>query len=1497
LTVHQETKKIALGIKPLWKRRPPGMRLTPSMVSTRLLLSLLVLLAVARVINAATADPESAEEEASAKEGQVRVDAEENKPAEGKPPEKPAEAIPANYGPSEQIHQSTYVADEGHHPDHQSFGDQTKFGKPGSRPSGGYGKSVVPSKLNAGDLSAMDVGIRHLTLKWKMPEENGAIIEGYRVMKKMAGFKGNATVAAQADSETQLAVLIDDLKGGTEYKFTIIALYNHGQKGPESDEFSVKTKFGTPQPPTGVYADNIGLYKMTLHWNAPPDTGGKPILGYRITQQEDAESTGSTVFAPVVTNTGYGEGGPTPCSCKMMWEYTFKGETSNHVGCASTPSKHTAKTWCEVYGGGKCHLKDGGQKTEDGMFWKECDAEKDAVHLATSYTLDTCIPGGHMYSYRVEAINIIGNSRHSRTSDQYKTKYATVPEPPPGLQVKAIDGTSVKLVWKTAADGGRKLSGYRVSAQTDGTGPFEVVSENTFLNEHGDLTNRDTEYVAIGLEGSKKYIFAVQGINDKGNGGTSKSQPISPLPGLPIKLKRAPSVGQVGPTSLQLEWDKAEDGGAPIVGYRILMRTKNTGGFASKVNNTMSTATTMKITGLKMGGISYEFVVQGINSVGIGPRSPSSKAVQTLYSDAIATALSVTEAMESFKQHNTIHKLWELKQTNERSAKTIKQKDVETKRAQESAAKQKQLAQQLQMRLNIEIALANKKLTMERKLGEKNTQLQIDVWHSKRDLVIDKYDKLVKEVKEKAESKITNTQKVAVKKIGKIREDMTGACDKKTATNEQRFQEAMNEKDADMRKAHKDATSKFNDAERLAALRFGDMREQNEKTLQQERLDAKIKLQKQESLLRREISDLISKQPKQLPMEKAATARATAEKVKQMKKMEVVLEGKSGPKIDIKARRAAIAKATELYKETDEKAKVAETKFVKIKSTYDDSKQKQEKARVELQDAEMALKTAQNAAKHGVELGSAQIEGHLGVINLVSLEEKNAAPPAAATAAADPNDPIDAELRNKLLLTLKKAKMKKEAIDKVVKENKENSLKAREEAETLRMSATAMKSKVDEAELQVKAAVEEAKSKIDTNQAAALLKKEIKEHEDEDEAAKHQMAVDAESQIKQIDDGAPVMFEFGDKCPAGSTPGAEDFERMMPEFNNAVIDMIKARNAKAMGALADTPRNKANFLGSCEMQANCIALGGTGQNCNPETMCSAGSVTEKARPCKTCATIYAIRRWRELNFFKMLKCKKGDITCEPTPRAWDLCTKADVDRMSIATTVCHEVHDIGRKPVGKDKWNPDPGEINWGATHCTSCQEGDALEMVHAETETGICRSFGRPDGTANLNAMPSCHTDNNMNVEASSNRQVCTKIYRPAVIFKGSNTQAFMINHNKYAYVTCDVRKEIRCSPDDFTLRSIKARPADGGPKQIVVEKSVCRTNKQVHCRNVCRMKADGTLCKLGEDCKVDNSWTPAFARSISTSEFMGVAHDLSQYDCDPKRCSVEMCSHASLD
>ena len=125
-----------------------------------------------------------------------------------------------------------------------------------------------------------------------------------------------------------------------------------------------------------------------------------------------------------------------------------------------------------------------------------------------------------------------------------------------------------------------------------------------------------------GLVNGMTYTLQVAAVNLFGTGPLSApSNAVTPvgLPGAPSGV-----LAVRGNTSASLTWTApTSDGGSPITGYNVMVRT---GGTLVRTDVLTGTATSTVITGLT-NGTAYNFRVQAVNLLGAGPASASSNTV------------------------------------------------------------------------------------------------------------------------------------------------------------------------------------------------------------------------------------------------------------------------------------------------------------------------------------------------------------------------------------------------------------------------------------------------------------------------------------------------------------------------------------------------------------------------------------------------------------------------------------------------------------------------------------------------------------------------------------------------------------------------------------------------------------------------------------------------------------------------------------------------------
>jgi Ca2+-binding RTX toxin-like protein len=161
-------------------------------------------------------------------------------------------------------------------------------------------------------------------------------------------------------------------------------------------------------------------------------------------------------------------------------------------------------------------------------------------------------------------------------------------------------------------------------AATAGITSYEIVvsSGGAVVSTVTGIPGTATSRVVTALTNGRSYTFAVRAVNGFGAGPLSaQSSPVTPV-GLPGTMA-APNATR-GNQSASLSWTApATNGGSPVTGYRIQVRT---GATVARTVVTSTTATSTVVTGLTNGTV-YNFRVAAVNALGVGPFSASSATV------------------------------------------------------------------------------------------------------------------------------------------------------------------------------------------------------------------------------------------------------------------------------------------------------------------------------------------------------------------------------------------------------------------------------------------------------------------------------------------------------------------------------------------------------------------------------------------------------------------------------------------------------------------------------------------------------------------------------------------------------------------------------------------------------------------------------------------------------------------------------------------------------
>ena len=410
-----------------------------------------------------------------------------------------------------------------------------------------------------------------------------------------------------------------------------------------------------PSAPTGLSANAVSPTQVNLFWNAP---SGFTITGYKIEYKAGSGSyttLATTTGTSTATVTNYAHTGLT-----TGVTYSYKVYAINSVGTSVASSEITITP--TVSSTGTLPASPTGltatpiSPTQANLSWTASAhggypiigykieyrigggpysiLVANTGNTATTYS-HTGMTSGQVYVYRVYAITSFGISEKPSAETTVNLKpasSASAPGAPPGLSATAVSPTQVNLSWSTPSNnGGYQITGYKIEVKK-GSASYSNLVSNT--------GNATTAYSHTGLTTGTTYSYKVYAINSIGTSTASPEASATPTTGS-ISSPPAPPTGVVASpasaTQINLSWSApSNNGGSPIIGYKIEYRQGTSGTYSILVANTASTATTYSHTGLTTGQV-YFYRIYAINSVGASNPSPEASATPTVSSQTAAT--------------------------------------------------------------------------------------------------------------------------------------------------------------------------------------------------------------------------------------------------------------------------------------------------------------------------------------------------------------------------------------------------------------------------------------------------------------------------------------------------------------------------------------------------------------------------------------------------------------------------------------------------------------------------------------------------------------------------------------------------------------------------------------------------------------------------------------------------------------------------------------------
>ncbi len=486
-------------------------------------------------------------------------------------------------------------------------------------------------------LNASANGPTTIVLSWTAPANTGGTaITGYHIEWSSDGTAGWADVIDDTES-TSTTYSDTGLLGGATRHYRVYAINAQGESLPSNtDDATTAAMAATvPSPPGNLSATANGRTAITLSWDAPTNTGGADITGYRVQWSDDQGSSWSDVDpAHMGTTRTYSHTGRSPNT-----RYDYQVYASNSQGESATASSSTSATTEAIMAPDAptaVSVTPSGRTILIVSWTAPADNGGEAI---TGYKIDVSTDGGTNYNplatntrstqtthihrglsagvtrhYQISAINSV-NTGAASTAGMGTTvdgSTNTVPSDPTSLTATASGRTLIVLSWTAPSNnGGSAVSGYKIEWSADGTSNWADLEDDT--------ESTATTFIDRGLSAGSTRHYRVSAINTTNTGTASIPASATTVDGSTNTIPSDPTglnASANGPTTIDLSWTApANTGGTAITGYHIEWSSDGTAGWADVMDDTESTSTTYSDTGL-LGGATRHYRVYAINAQG-----------------------------------------------------------------------------------------------------------------------------------------------------------------------------------------------------------------------------------------------------------------------------------------------------------------------------------------------------------------------------------------------------------------------------------------------------------------------------------------------------------------------------------------------------------------------------------------------------------------------------------------------------------------------------------------------------------------------------------------------------------------------------------------------------------------------------------------------------------------------------------------------------------------
>ena len=440
---------------------------------------------------------------------------------------------------------------------------------------------IFPTKPNKPTGLTVTSDDEQLEVEWTKPVGGDAIDE-YLVQWK----SGNETFAdaetedreqtvAHVSGTTAYDATIPGLENGTEYTVHVIAKNESGQA---TSDTKTGTPAGLPDAPDNL---NVapGHEKLTLTWEAPEETGGINLTGYKVQWKADTVTdwdaqTGVTeVSESGLTREITGLTNGTTYDVRVRADNGVTSDAYNWAVDDGTPRPEpivtgvtvadtsitrttaTATVAIDNQTGDSQTVELRHRVNTSGSSWTDA-TPKDTS--GSSETFDLSSLEGNT-EYVVEAW--LAGTPNTKESATFTTK-PVEPDAPRNVRITGHGDRELTVAWDAPSDtGGSQITGYKVQWKLSSQNDWNTYTEK--MDDDDQSPYKITEHLTNGDE----YAVRIIAVTSAGDGSPSNEAKDTPR-----TIPDAPTITNVtvGDRKLTATWTAPnEDGGAEITGYKV----------------------------------------------------------------------------------------------------------------------------------------------------------------------------------------------------------------------------------------------------------------------------------------------------------------------------------------------------------------------------------------------------------------------------------------------------------------------------------------------------------------------------------------------------------------------------------------------------------------------------------------------------------------------------------------------------------------------------------------------------------------------------------------------------------------------------------------------------------------------------------------------------------------------------------------------------------------